>query len=286
MHDLIPITELPPGALTTAEIDAAMGYAEAEKAPATRAAYESDWRDFTAWCAAREACPSPAHQGIVAAYLSHLADQGRRASTIGRRCASIAWHHRQAGIEHPPTTSPGVRSVLKGIRRTIGAASVPKAPATHDLIADMLKLCPDSLVGKRDRALLAFGFASAMRRSELCALNVEDITEMPDGLRVLIRRSKGDQEGLGQEIAIPRGYKLRPVEALQPWLAAAEIESGAIFRPVLLGGRVQPKAMTPECFSRRVKLYAERVGLDPRCYAGHSLRSGYITSAAETGASI
>jgi site-specific recombinase XerD len=286
MHDIDVFRPDAPGLLSHAEIAAAVGYAAAEKAAATLAAYASDWKDFSAWCAARDACPLPAHQGVVAAYLSHLADTGRKASTIGRRCASIAWHHRQAGIEHPPTTSPGVRAVLKGIRRTIGAASVPKAPATHDLIADMLKLCPDSLVGKRDRALLAFGFASAMRRSELCALNVEDVTEMPDGLRVLIRRSKGDQEGVGQEIAIPRGYKLRPVEALQTWLAAAEIESGAIFRPVLLGGRVQPHAMTPECFSRRVKLYAEKVGLDPRSYAGHSLRSGYITSAAEAGASI
>jgi integrase len=94
----------------------------------------------------------------------------------------------------------------------------------------MLRLCPNTLAGKRDRALLALGFAGAFRRSELVALEVEDLTEVPDGLRVRIRRSKTDQSGEGHEIAIPRGYRLRLVEAVQTWLAAAEISSGPLFR--------------------------------------------------------
>ena len=102
----------------------------------------------------------------------------------------------------------------------------------------MVALCPDNMIGKRDRALLCLGFAGAFRRSELCALEVADLTEVPDGLRILIRRSKGDQEGQGQEVAIPRGYKLRPVEAVQTWLAAAEISNGPVFRAVTRGGRV------------------------------------------------
>ena len=130
-----------------------------------------------------------------------------------------------AGHE-PPTGSEAVKAVLRGIRRTIGAAKQGKAPATADLIGQMVALCPDNMIGKRDRALLCLGFAGAFRRSELCALEVADLTEVPDGLRILIRRSKGDQEGQGQEVAIPRGYKLRPVEAVQTWLAAAEISSG------------------------------------------------------------
>jgi hypothetical protein len=108
----------------------------------------------------------------------------------------------------------------------IGTASQGKASATADVLSAMLAQCPDSLSGKRDRALLALGFAGAFRRSELVALQVEDLTEVPDGLRVVIRHSKTDQESLGQEIAIPRGYRLRPVEALQTWLAAAEIRVG------------------------------------------------------------
>ena len=222
LHDLIPLGTTLPGARTTAETDATMAYAEAEKALATREAYASDWRDFTAWCASRGATALPAHQGIVAAYLSGLADGGRKASTIGRRAAAIGYHHKMASYE-PPTGSEAVKAVLRGIRRTIGAAKQGKAPATADLLMQMIALCPDSMIGKRDRALLCLGFAGAFRRSELCALEVSDLTEVPDGLRTLIRRSKGDLEGQGPEVAIPRGYKLRPVEAVQTWLAAAGI---------------------------------------------------------------
>jgi integrase len=111
-----------------------------------------------------------------------------------------------AGHE-PPTSSEGVRAVLRGIRRTIGSAKQGKAPATADLIGQMVALCPDSMIGKRDRALLCLGFAGAFRRSELCALEVADLTEVPDGLRILIRRSKGDQEGQGAETATPTPWQ-------------------------------------------------------------------------------
>jgi hypothetical protein len=125
-------------------------------------------RDFAAWCASRGATALPAHQGIVAAYLSSLADSGRKASTIGRRAAAIGYRHKQAGYE-PPTNNEGVKATLRGIRRTIGSAKQGKAPATADLIGQMIALCPDTMIGKRDRALLCLGFAGAFRRSERCA---------------------------------------------------------------------------------------------------------------------
>jgi len=149
----------------------------------------------------------------------------------------------------------------------------------------MLDACPDTM-GHRDRALLALGFAGAFRRSELVALEVADLTEVPDGLRVRIRRSKTDQEGEGAEIAIPRGYRLRPVEAVQTWLAAAEISTGPVFRPVPKGGRVQGVPLTPHSAAQIVKAYASRAGLDAQGFAGHSLRSGFLTSAAEAAASV
>jgi site-specific recombinase XerD len=288
LHDLITLDPALPalvGTLTTAEIDATMAYAEAEKALATRRCYATDWRDFAAWCALRGATALPARVGIVAAYLSSLADSGRKASTIGRRAASIAYHHKIAGHE-PPTNAEGVKAVLRGIRRTIGAAKQGKAPATADVLTSMLALCPDNMIGKRDRALLALGFAGAFRRSELVALQVEDLVETPDGLRVLIRHSKTDQEGQGQEVAIPRGYRLRPVEAVQIWTEAAGITSGPVFRAVALGGKVSDEALADDSASRIVKRYARRVGLDAAAYSGHSLRSGFLTSAAESGASV
>jgi integrase len=103
---------------------------------------------------------------------------------------------------------------------------------------------------------------------------------------VVIRRSKTDQTGEGQEVAIPRGYRLRPVEAVQAWLTSAKISSGPVFRAVARGGRVSCAALADDSAARIVKRYARRVGLDPAAFAGHSLRSGFLTSAAEAGASI
>ena len=153
---------------------------------------------------------------------------------------------------------------MKGIRRTIGTAKEQKAPATADLIMKMLAHIPDTLGGKRDWALIALGFAGAFRRSELVALTMADLVEAPDGYRVLIRHSKTDQDGQGQEVAIPRGYRLRPVEAVQTWLAAAEINDGPVFRPVLKGGRLQPVALKDHAVAAVVKRYAELAGLGSR----------------------
>jgi integrase len=150
----------------------------------------------------------------------------------------------------------------------------------------MLEKCPATLMGKRDRALIALGFAGAFRRSELVALEVADLTETPDGLRVVVRRSKTDPTEQGQEVAILRGRRLRPVEAVQAWLSASGISEGPIFRQVNKSRRVLPGALTGESAARVVKDAAERAGLDPALFAGHSLRRGFLTSAAKAGASI
>jgi len=286
VHDLIPLDTPAAGALGPAELEAVRAFAEAEKASATRAAYQSDWCIFIAWCTARGRAPLPATPATVAAFLAAEAEAGTKASTITRRCAAIRYAHKLAGIAEPPTATELVRATLRGVRRTIGTAAAQKAPATAELIRAMLDACPDTLAGKRDRALLAFGFAGALRRSELVALSVEDLAEVPDGLRVTIRRSKTDQEGQGQEIAIPRGHRLRPVEAVQAWLAAAAISNGPVLRPVLKGSRVQAASLTPHSVAQIVKRYAAAVGLDAAQFAGHSLRAGFITSAAESGAPV
>jgi site-specific recombinase XerD len=274
------ITIAAPTGVVLAEADAAAArtFAELEKAASTRRSYRVAFRIFADWCHARGLVPVPASPDTVAA------TAGARASTIAHRAAAIRYAHRLAGHE-TPTSAETVRAVMRGIRRTIGTAPERKAPATADVIREM-RLCPPTLAGHRDRALLALGFAGAFRRSELVALSVADLVEMPDGFRVLIRHSKTDQEGAGQEIAIPRGYRLRPVEAVQTWLEAAAITEGPVFRAVLKGGRLQAAALTPHSVAAIVKMYAERAGLDPAAYAGHSLRAGFITSAAEAGASV
>jgi integrase len=289
MHDLIPLADgalsVAIGTLTADEIDAAMGYARASKSAATLRCYASDWLDWLRFCGAHNACPLPAHPGMLAAWLSSLADAGKRASTISRRLAAVGHRHREAGIDPLPTASQGVRETLAGIKRTIGTAPAQKSAATADIVRRMLDSCGDDLIGLRDRALISFGLASALRRSELCALTLDDLVPVPDGYRVLIRRSKTDQEGSGQEIAVPRGLKLRPVECVENWLAAAHIETGFVFRAVLLGGRVQ-KSLTPDGLARIVKKLAARIGMDPATVAAHSLRSGFVTTCVEANAPL
>jgi site-specific recombinase XerD len=202
----------PPPALTDV-LTSAAGYAADEKSAATRRAYRSDWAHFTRWCDGMGAMALPSLPQTVAGYLAHLADSGRKASTIGRRMAAIAYAHRLKGFD-TPTASEAVHAVARGIRRRIGVASAQKAPATAAAIGAMLEHVPDSLIGRRDRAILLIGFAAALRRSELAALQVSDIETHPDGVLLHIGKSKTDQEGAGAQIPIPRGRRLKPVEAL------------------------------------------------------------------------
>ena len=271
--------------LAPAEMAATLRFADAAKAVHTRRAYAADWADFSQWAASRGAPSLPCPPGLLCGYLATLAEGSLRASTIGRRAAAVAHMHRAAGFDSP-STNPAVREVLRGIRHTLGTAPQSKAPATADLIARMLAACPATMIGRRDQALIAFGFAGAFRRSELLALAVADLLEVPDGLRVVIRRSKTDQAGEGQEIAIPRGTYLRPVETLQTWLAAAAISDGPLFRPVSKGGRVGAAPLGGDGFVRALKRRAAEAGLDPAGFSGHSLRAGFLTSAAEAGADV
>ena len=150
----------------------------------------------------------------------------------------------------------------------------------------MAALAPDRLTGLRDRALLLLGFAGAFRRSELVALDVADIEETETGLLVMIRRSKTDQEGEGITIAIARGTVTYPAKALQEWLDAAGIETGPIFRPINKAGTVAAERLTCRSVANIVKSYAALAGFDAATFSGHSLRSGFLTSAAARGASI
>jgi site-specific recombinase XerD len=138
----------------------------------------------------------PASVETVAAYLAALAGSGLKASTITRRCAAIAYLHRVAGLE-PPTSSEAIKAVLSGIRRSVGTSVTRKAPVTAEAVRAMIGGAETDLRSLRDRALLLLGFAGALRRSELVALDVADLEETAEGLLVHIRRSKTDQEGAG-----------------------------------------------------------------------------------------
>ena len=273
-------------------------YQRASKADATVRAYKADAKVFQNWGARYGFRSLPATPETVAGFLVHEAEAGRSASTIGRRLAAIRYAHKLAG-QPDPTDDEGVRAASKGIRRRIGTAPTQKAAATADIMAAILMRTPDTLTGKRDRALLALGFAGAFRRSELVALDVADLREHPEGLRVMVRRSKVDQEGQGFEKAIPHGRFIRPVALVREWLDAAGITEGPLFRPVSRSGNMRRRGsaedtgteppeprLTTQAVADIIKRYCTAAGLDASTFGAHSLRAGYITSAAERGADL
>jgi site-specific recombinase XerD len=157
-----------------ATLELAADFARASKAKTTLAAYGSDWRVFESWCEGRGLAPLPATTEGVCGFLADEATRGRRASTLGRRLAAIRYFHRAVGLE-TPTGDEKVKAVLSGIRRTIGAAPTRKKAATSDIVLGMVGGKGSSLRELRDRAILLVGFSGAFRRSELVALNLEDI---------------------------------------------------------------------------------------------------------------
>jgi site-specific recombinase XerD len=269
----------------TAEIAAAVTFARAEKADATRRAYQTDFAIFGTWCSKRKVADLPATAETVAAFLAFEASRSIRPSTIGRRLAAVRYAHRLAGHESP-TNAETVRATLRGIRRTMGTAPIRKAPITAEQVRAMAAAAPDTLAGLRDRALILLGFAAALRRSELVALNVEDLEETAGGLCIRIARSKTDQEGQGAVIAIVPGAVACPIKSIKSWLTAAEITDGPVFRPIVKGGRVTADRLSDKSAVDIIKCYAQRIGLDAKSVGGHSLRAGFLTSAAARGASI
>jgi site-specific recombinase XerD len=235
MNAIVP---LPPGeslpASLAPDLTRAAELAREEKAASTRRAYRSDFQIFQAWCRDRGVSSLPAATETVAAFLAHDVEAGSRPSTLGRRVSAIRYAHKLAG-HSAPTDDERVKATMRGIRRTVGTAPRKKTPATAERIVSMALAAGADMKGLRDRSVLLVGFAGAFRRSELVALNVEDLEESEQGFKVIIRHSKTDQEGAGQTIAIVRGSVACPVAALKAWLAAAGIAAGPIFRSVKKG---------------------------------------------------
>ena len=259
-------------------------YANARRSPRTRDTYSAAWVAFVAWCETHGAAYLPASPSAVALYLTSRAEAGRTVSTIAVDLAAIVEAHRSAG--HPsPREAREVRAVWEGIRRTHGLAPQRRvAPAVTSDVRAMLEALPASLVGVRDRALLALGFSGAFRRSELVALDVRHFAFSAEGLVVVVARSKVDQEGRGASVAIPFGENPSTCAArlVRAWLDASAINDGAAFRGVSRHGKLGER-LDGRDVARIVKRSAVLAGLDARNYSGHSLRAGLATSAARAG---
>ena len=259
-------------------------YLAGSVAPATARAYRADFADFAAWCEGHGLAALPAAPESVALYLAALAETHAPA-TLTRRLSAVSVAHQAAGHESP-TAALVVRKALAGIRRAKGAAPAAKAPLTvADLRAIVAHHLPAGAKGVRDRALLLVGFAAALRRSELVGIDAGHLAFVPEGLVLTIPRSKTDQEGAGQRIAVPYGAHAAtcPVRALRAWLELAAVTDGPVFRRVDRHGNVGAGRLTGRAVALVVQGYAAALGRDASDFGGHSLRAGFATAAAREG---
>jgi len=260
-------------------------YIAQAKAENTRKAYTQSWRHFVKWCEGHQVASLPATAETVATYLADLADNNLKASTIQGRITAISRAHQLHNFPSP-TAMAVVVETWKGIRNALGTAPAQKKPLLTLDIRRIMEALPDTKAGVRDRAILLLGFASAVRRSELVGLNIEDIEQLHEGLKVTLRRSKTDQEGRGHTIGVLYGTRPEtcPVRAVEWWLSVRGPEPGALFHPINRHDKIQPGRLSGRGVALIVKRAAELIGKDPDDYAGHSLRSGHVTSATQHGA--
>jgi site-specific recombinase XerD len=248
---------------------------KSSKASNTLRAYRSDYKDFTRFCIKHGFKSMPTEPKIVSLYLTHLS-QTSKFSTLKRRLASISVIHRLSG-HYIDAKHPVITENLMGIKRVKGSYQKAKKPILINdlkLIVDVIDKEKNEKNRLKNRTLILIGFAGGFRRSELVTILYEDVDFVPEGVKIFIKRSKTDQSGEGMTKGIPyfSNPNYCPVISLKNWLEKSEIKSGKVF------------AMSDKNVALKVKKYTAIVGLDSNKYSGHSLRSGFATSAAELGA--
>lgn len=251
----------------------------------TRRAYSSDWKSWMNWCGTNNRNAIPASPADIADYLKERVAGGLKVASAKRAVAAIAKVHQLAGV-HLDRDDAALHLALKRLAREYGMKAHGRAALmTADIEAMLEVLRGDGLGCVRDRAILLIGFASGLRRSELAGLDVSDIAWQRDGIMVSIDRSKGDQEGRGQFVAVKYGLRERtcPVRALKRWLNATGLTEGPLFRPIHRG-RAGDHRISGDAISDAVKSAARRAGLAAGDIAAHSLRAGHTTQALENGA--
>ncbi len=242
------------------------------KANNTLRAYQSDFRDFSAFCVKNGFSSMPTQPKIIAFYITHLS-KSSKFSTLKRRIASISVLHKLKG-HYLDTKHPIIMENLHGIKRTLGSRQKAKKPLLINDLKLIIKAIDEEKI--RDKALILIGFSGGFRRSELVNIRYDDIEFVTEGVKILIKRSKTDQSGEGSVKAIPYfdNQEFCPVLALKNYVSKkfSNTNEGKIFN------------ISDKSVALIIKRYAEKAGLDSSKYAGHSLRSGFATTAAEFGA--
>jgi site-specific recombinase XerC len=284
------------GTLETAR-RAADAFARRAKADNTRRAYRAGVRAWCDWCDAHSLTPLPACAADVVAFLAAERGRGLSVTTVDLRRAAIRYLHFIAGCP-VPTAEARVAETMAGIRRAAaddGVVPAKKLAATIEILRQIIARIPDDLPGLRDRALLLVGFAGALRRSELAAIQLEHLEMRERGLRLTLPRSKGERTGKSVTVPIPYGAtELCPVRALRRWQDAAAITEGAVFRRIWVPALARPGEAPPlprigrdaidaRSVARIIQTRAEAAGFERGALGGHSLKRGAMTTGMDRG---
>jgi site-specific recombinase XerD len=259
------------------------------KANNTVRAYKSDFKDFGLFCAQNSFKSLPSEPKIVSLYLTYLSTKDAKMSTLKRRLVSIGVIHRLKG-HYLDTKHPSIIENIMGIKRRKGSIQKRKKPILISHLKQLIDVIDkqhnEDIKKLRDRSIILIGFSGGFRRNEIVSLDYDDLDFVEEGLKIQIRRSKTDQFGEGLVKALPYFDNSRycPVVSLKNWINISKISSDALFRRFSKGSRLSEHRLTDQTVALLIKKYLELAGIDSKNYSGHSLRSGFATSAAESGA--
>ena len=259
------------------------------KANNTIRAYKSDFNDFSLFCAQNGFKSLPSQPNIVSLYLTHLSTKDAKMSTLKRRLVSIGVLHKLKG-HYLDTKHPSIIENIMGIKRRKGSVQKGKKPILINSLKSIIDVIDqqkkEQIKILRDRSIILIGFSGGFRRNEIVSLDYDDLDFVQEGLKISLRRSKTDQFGEGSLKALPyvNNIKYCPVLSLQKWLEISKISTGPLFRRFTKGSNLSENRLTDQTVTLLIKEYLKLAGIDNKNYSGHSLRSGFATTAAESGA--
>ena len=262
---------------------------KSSKANNTVRAYKSDFNDFGLFCAKNGFKSLPTEPKIISLYLTYLSTKNIKMSTLKRRLVSISVIHRLKG-HYIDTKHPSIIENIMGIKRRKGSIQRGKKPILINnlkIIINVIDECNKEEIKRlRDRSIILIGFSGGFRRNEIVSIDYDDLDFVQEGLKMNVRRSKTDQFGEGFVKALPyfNNQLYCPVVSLKDWLNISKIASGPVFRRFNKGSSLSEKRLTDQSVALLIKEYLNLAGIDSKNYSGHSLRSGFATSAAESGA--
>ena len=262
---------------------------KSSKANNTVRAYKSDFNDFGLFCAKNGFKSLPTEPKILSLYLTYLSTKDAKMSTLKRRLVSIGVIHKLKG-HYLDTKHPSIIENIMGIKRRKGSIQKSKKPILINTLKQIIKVIDEQKTKQikklRDRSIILIGFSGGFRRNEIVSLDYDDLDFVTEGLKINLKRSKTDQYGEGSIKGIPYfdNSKYCPVVTIQKWIETAKIDSGPLFRRFTKGSNLSKNRLTNQSVALIIKNYLQLAGINSESYSGHSLRSGFATTAAESGA--